>query len=74
MPGFFSPAKVELDRRQHGKYDKIKEKNEIDLNITDINPLICYCEFLPCCEQVHDKKEFSRENSKSRRESRITTR
>ena len=29
--------------------------------------------FLSCGEKAHDNKEFSRENSKLRRESRITT-
>ena len=29
--------------------------------------------FLSCREKAHDKKEFTRENSKPRRESRIAT-
>ena len=29
--------------------------------------------FLSCREKAHDNKEFSRENSKPRRKSRITT-
>ena len=42
-------------------------------NVTDplIIPLIFF--FLSCREKAHDKKEFSREDSKPRRESRITT-
>ena len=36
--------------------------------------MIFFFDFLRCLEKVHDNKEFSRGNSKSRRESRITTR
>ena len=46
----------------------------LELNFTDINPLILYYEFHLCREKVNDNKEFSQENSKPHRESCITTR
>ena len=45
-----------------------------DCNFEDINQLIFFFDFLRCREKVHDNKKFSRGNSKTRRESRITSR
>ena len=62
------------EQKQYNSLFKILRSLSYYLNVTDplIIPLIFV--FLSCCEKAHDSKEFSRENSKPRRESRITTR
>ena len=66
------------EQKQYNSLFKILRSLSYYLNVTDplINPLIIplIFVFLSCCEKAHDSKEFSRENSKPRRESRITTR
>ena len=47
---------------------------EYYVNVTDPVIISLIFIFLLCHEKAHDNKEFSRENSKSRRESRIKTR
>ena len=44
------------------------------LHVTNALIIPMIFNFLPCRGKAHDDKKFSRENSKPRRESRITTR
>ena len=59
-----------LDCEQYGNNQYWKNEKCEDnfhtyyLNVTDILIILMIFIFLSCCEKVHDKKEFSRENSK----------
>ena len=63
-------------KKEHNQHSSVKCYDNYSYYLDVTNPLIIpmIFIFLSCREKAHDNKEFCRENSKPRRESRITTR
>ena len=62
-------------KKEHNQHSSVKCYDNYSYYLDVTNPLIIpmIFTFLSYCEKARDNKEFCRENSKPRRESRITT-
>ena len=68
-----SNQKQEHNLVQHSSVFKVLRWPSYYLNVTDPLLISMILIFWSCREKAHDNEGFSRENSKPRRESRITT-